>query len=259
MEIHTQKPQKAKKMKFTTSQQSWSCRKDMLEVIFYGCWLVPHEQCQARNQQGERVPSVMSLESILTFTDVLYIAYLWRLEFWWSFSKVTEASEFLTIHQVLHSLLPQLFASPFFSATPAACFFLHIAALSCTLPTTLSPRLNDTDLAIYSQISAAWIQLLRCLGLAWRNRDITTHYWGWMRVAICMQFSVDCWDLVILWGYHWIQGKKNQWQIKFIVNMCILFVCLCGQHVFSAIPRYRSFWNLLMPVTFIIVVPAPIV
>ena len=59
----------------------------------------------------------MSLESILTFTDVLYIAHLWRLEFWWSFSKVTEASEFLTIHQVLHSLLPQLFASPFFSAT----------------------------------------------------------------------------------------------------------------------------------------------
>ena len=171
MEIHTQKPQKHKKMKFTTSQQSWSCRKDMLELIFDGCWLVPREQCQARDQQGERVPSVMSLESVLTFTDVLYIAYLWRLEFWWSFSKVTEASEFPTIHQVLHTLLPQLFASPFFSATPAACFFLHIASLSFTVSnencigTMLSLRLNGTDLGIRSQISAAWIQLLRYLGL----------------------------------------------------------------------------------------------
>lgn len=148
----------------------------------------------------------------------------------------------------------------FLLCNPGACFFLHVAPLSFALPTTLSPRLNDTDLAIHSQISAAWIQLLSCLGLAWRNRDITTHKWGWMRVAICMQLSADfsAETLVILWGYHWIQGK-NQWQIKFIVNVCILFVCLCGQHVFSAVPRYRSFWKLLMPVTFVTIAPAPIV
>lgn len=54
-------------------------------------WLLvsSYEQCQARDQQKGRIFSLMSLESILTFTDVsqkeVSKLHLWSLEFWWSF------------------------------------------------------------------------------------------------------------------------------------------------------------------------------
>lgn len=54
-------------MKFSTSSDGEGC----VGADLYWLLLVPHEQYQVRDQQGGRVPSAMSLESALTFTDVL--------------------------------------------------------------------------------------------------------------------------------------------------------------------------------------------
>lgn len=101
-------------------------------------------------------------------TGSQYITHAWRLESWRSFSKVTEASECPTVHQLLHTPLLPSPAYAFFSPMPAACPTLQAGSLSPCFPLTnencfgtmLRERFNGTHLGIHSQISAAWIQLL---------------------------------------------------------------------------------------------------
>lgn len=88
----------------------------------------------------------MSLESVLTFIDVLQkevsILHISEDE---NFGEVSRKSQrLLNVHQVLHALQPQLLASPFFSPTPAASLVLHIGSLS--LPAPLFDSLMQTTL-----------------------------------------------------------------------------------------------------------------
>lgn len=141
-------------MKFTTSPAVLAMQKghvggDLLWLLASSSWAVS----RARTSR-EKGPFCYELESILTFTDVLYIAHLWRLEFWWSFkghrgfwiltpSSAAQSSASI-VRDHLSSLQPWSLLLP-----PYCASVLHS-------PNYLSPRLNDTDLAIHSQISCCF-------------------------------------------------------------------------------------------------------
>lgn len=135
-----------------------------------------------------------------------------KTRFWWSFSKVIEASEYpkrvctsSTHSSASIACIPFLLSNPcslphlpyWFSLSPS---FL-LTNENC-FRTMLRQRLNSTRLGIHSQISTVWIHLLSYCRLTWRNTDIITHWFGWMLVAIGIQsaihFSAEILDM--LWG-----------------------------------------------------------